>query len=153
MSNRPRSSTSLEVRYIYRVRNLGRVEDRAAHTFQALPTLGNLDAYNSATRHLVRARRMRTAATRCSIANARHRLSLLELRHGVDAYALRDSVRAVRELGSLNDTTHREVTTSRIEPTATPRPLSDLCAVHDRGPNAPPTSLVTTSNNNGGPPT
>jgi len=152
MSNRLRSSAPLEVRYLYRVRNLGRVEDRAARTFQAVPTRGNLDAYDRAIRHVRRARRMRTAATRCAIANARHRLSLLELRHGVNAYALRESAHALRQLGIYDDATHREVTTSRIEPTATPRPLSDLCTVHDRGPNAPPTSFVTTTNNGGSPP-
>lgn len=153
MSNRRRSSTSLEVRCLYRVRNLTRVEDRAARTFQGLPTAGNLDAWDRAVRDVQRARRMRITATRCAIARARRELALLELRHGVDAYALREAYAATRELSTLDVTTCREVVrVSPIEAASQPSTLLDLVTVHDRGPNAPPISGVYSLTTTGGSP-
>lgn len=97
---------------------------------------------------------MRITATRCAIARARRELALLELRHGVDAYALREAHAATRELSTLDVTPCRQVVrVSPIEAASQPSTLLDLVTVHDRGPNAPPVAPVATSNNNGGPPT
>lgn len=99
---RPRSK-SLEVALLYRVRNLSRLQDQAWQEFS-----GHMDdqsperllRFYEAEQKVEKARSARRCASRLAIRRSRHRLSLLELRHGVDAYSVRDALELTHQLST-----------------------------------------------------
>lgn len=115
---------SLEVRLLFATRDAQRDEEAAYRAFvvggdRRPETMSQLMSdYENKCLRVRRIRTMRRCVSLLSIRQTRHRLSLVELRHGVDAYTLRKS-----EL--LN-----EWLSSDIAPSA----LDELIAELDRAP-------------------
>lgn len=95
--------------------------------------------FYEAEQRVKRARAARSCASRLSIRRSRHRLSLLELRHGVDAYTVRDALKLAHQL-STDEPGLVDVTltiTPEEDARATSRPPEES-TVEDVGAHAPP---------------
>jgi len=149
---RPRSK-SLEVALLYRVRNLGRAMDEAMNEFTGSwegarkPEL-MLRVYEAQEKQ-ERARAARRCASKLAIRRSRHRLSLLELRHGVDAYTVRDAVELAHQLSSEDSTPFVEqaLTITPVEEGRVCSRPPDEFTVDEVGANAPPVAVCHNSSN------
>jgi len=155
---RRRRARSLEVSLLLRCRDLRREHDQAWQTFTIPPDRTRMSEYlvnfYEAERRLRRAGVARQCATSLAIRRSRHRLSLLELRHGVDAYTLRDALRVAHELSTDESSNVDELLTiSPVEEDRVSARPPDESTVDEVGANAPPVGVCRNSTNFRRPPT
>lgn len=149
---RRRGARSLEVGLLFRSRDARRDMDRAWQQFTGTTDRANLDRYlvnfYAAEQKWQAIQRARQCASRLAMRRSRHRLSLLELRHGVDAYSLRDALRVAHELSTDEGPVVEQVLT--IAPVEEGRVCSrppDEITVDEVGANAPPVGVCRNSRN------
>lgn len=139
-----RHRRSFEVALLYKQRAANRREDEAREAFT---TSLDLIAWNEAVEEVQRLRAVRRCFSRVNTRNARRRLSLLELRHGVDAYTLRNAEKLAHALSTLDSVELDERPTSRLdeEVRLLGRPVEEV-NVDEVGANAPPVGVCRNSN-------
>lgn len=140
---------SFEVHLLYKQRAANRREDHARETFTSTLDRANLDRYlvdyYAAIEEVRRLRVVRRCVSTLSARRSRHLLSLLELRHGLDAHSVRDYSQLVHQLANGESTTSTEIHVSPLEehvPTVRP---PDEVSLDDVGANAPPVGVCLNS--------
>lgn len=157
VTRRRGAKRSLELYLLFRARDLRRAMDTAwqdftGHCDEHSPS--RLVTFYEAERKVEQVRAARHCASRLAMRRTRHRLSLLELRHGVDAYTLRDALRVAHELSTDESSNVDELLT--IAPVEEGRVCSrppDEFTVDEVGANAPPVGVCRNSTNFRRPPT
>lgn len=151
---------SLEVALLFRQRAANRAEDAAYRAFVSppidrLPDTMNvlLDAYNDRVRTVQKLRVMRKTASLCAIRRSRHRLSLVELRHNVDAYTLHDG-QLLNDQLSIDDlpTDLNDIRPGYDDTEQRCSVELDEVTLDDVGANAPPSTHDRHSHTGGSPP-
>lgn len=133
---------SFEVHLLHKQRAANRREDLAREVFTSTLDRANLSRYlveyHAAIEEAQRLRAARRCVSTLAIRRSRHQLSLLELRHGLDAHALRTLSLVLHELANGESSTSTEIHLSPLEDDApTVRP-PDAVSLDDIGANAPP---------------
>lgn len=145
-----RHRRSFEVTLLHKQRAANRREDQARETFTSTTDRENLTRYlidwNEAVEEVQRLREVRRCFSRVNIRNGRRRLSLLELRHGVDAYTLRNAEKLAHDLSTLDSVELDERATLRLdeEVRLLGRPVEEI-NVDEVGANAPPVGVCRNS--------
>lgn len=127
---------------LYKQRAANRREDQAREAFTSPLDRGSLDRYlveyHAAIQEVQRLRTARRCVSTLDVRRSRHQLSLLELRHGLNAHALRTLSQVLHELANGESSTSTEIHLSTFEDLApTVRP-PDAVSLDDIGANAPP---------------
>lgn len=140
---------SLEVHLLYKQRAANRREDHARETFTSTLDRANLDRYLLDYYAALEEVRSLRAARRCvstiAMRRSRHLLSLLELRHGIDAHTVRNYSRVVHELANGESTTSTEIHVSPLEDHVPIVRPPDEVSLDDVGANAPPVGVCRNS--------
>jgi len=133
---------SFETHLLYKQRAANRREEQARETFTSTLDRANLSRYlvdyHAAIEETQRLRAARRCVSTLAIRRSRHQLSLLELRHGLNAHALRTLSQVLHELANGESSTSTEIHLSPLEdhaPTVCP---PDAVSLDDIGANAPP---------------
>lgn len=152
-----RHRRSFEVALLYKQRAANRREDEAREVFTSTGDRTLLDRHliewNKAVEDVQRLRAVRRCYSRLNTRNARRRLSLLELRHGVDAYAVRDALDLAHQLSATEPgAVDRVLTVTPVEEGRVCSRPPDEFTVDEVGANAPPVGVCRKSTNTRRPP-
>jgi len=155
VTRRRGAKRSLELYLLFRCRDIGREHEQAWQEFSGHCDKHSherlLEFYEVESR-LLRARAARQCASRLAMRRSRHRLSLLELRHGVDAYTVRDVVELAHQLSTDAPLVDQVLTITPVEEGRVRARPPDEFTVDEVGANAPPVGVCHKSTNTRRPP-